>query len=334
MKLKQYDNLNRRGKLNRLRKFAIEGCKRFAIDIDKIRYLGEHSNVLYTIKDSSGKSYLMKIARPCDHSFDEIDQSNLFLSLLNSNRDFNGMGIVKGVSGEATIVVDIDGDERVVSLYEKMKGVNLSKRINSKTAYLWGREVAKIHKYSEEISKDRNSFDKLLKWDRVFYWDSEEIFSEKYREFISGDRREIFKKGVKLVEEGLSKLDGIPIIVHGDPHPDNILIDKDNLNLIDYEDCMWANPVQDIAIALWYISRRDNRKVLYNGFREGYISLLEWPVNYSGEIEIFFIGRVLMLANFVIKCEEDDCEESMSYYEQMIRLHLDVIEGRSDPFYP
>ncbi len=333
MELKQFNNVSRRTKLKRLKKIVEKALLNYDLDVDIVRFYAEHSNVMYSITTKSGEKYIMKIARPGDHNLPELQASNTWLSELHKLADFNALKPVETRKKELVIEVDADflDEPRYCMIYEWLHGRNFSRKISIKNCYSWGKKLAKIHNLSEQLLQKSHPsaeiYSVLMKWDRVFYWDPEEIFSKKYEEYMSGNRRKLFKQGVEIVKSALADLYNSentekPIILHGDFHLDNIKVHQGKFYALDFEDAMWGYPVQDIAIALWYISKNKKRKVFYRAFQEGYSSLRKWPVKYPGEIEAFFIGRVLMLANFVIKCEDDDAEESMDYYEKLIKLHL------------
>jgi Ser/Thr protein kinase RdoA (MazF antagonist) len=163
--------------------------------------------------------------------------------------------------------------------------------------------LASIHNSSQKCSVPETQL--LRYWDKVFYWDKEVIFSNKYRKLIPPKRLSVYKKTAKKVENAIQQLvsQSSPIIIHGDLHLENVKVHKGKLYALDFEDCMWGYPIQDISIALLYIRGRKNYEVLAQGFKEGYSSLRNWPQQYTTEIETFFMGRLLMFANMLITVE-------------------------------
>jgi hypothetical protein len=64
---------------------------------------------------------------------------------------------------------------------------------------------------------------------------------------------------------------------------------------------MWGYPVQDLAVAVQglMLAKPDAFKSLQRALREGYESRCEWPEGYVGQIDAFWVGRVLWAANYV-----------------------------------
>ena len=100
---------------------------------------------------------------------------------------------------------------------------------------------------------------------------------------------------------------------------------EQGLYAFDFEDIMIGYPIQDIAIALYYVNDQTDYFKIRDAFEKGYASVLKYPETYDGEIEAFFIGRMLMFANYIIKLEDEtdeDIEKRLARYESQISDYL------------
>ena len=86
--------------------------------------------------------------------------------------------------------------------------------------------------------------------------------------------------------------------------------------------------MQDVSIALLYIRERTNYGTLRHAFEEGYRSIRHWPEEQPGQIETFFVGRLLVFANRLVReqdHEENDfepIEDRLARYEKEFVRHF------------
>jgi len=327
MNLTQFANLSRRKKLTILKSVVESALTEYDINTKKISFYAEHSNVLYKIEDDQGKLYIMKVVRPGDMSYEQLSAYLLWLSHMNKvNTDLLMAKRTKNNDYLAT--VEIEGFEtRYCCLFEWIPGINLRHRLSGKNAFKWGKLLASIHYHSKLCSVPETRV--LRNWNQMFYWEEQVLFHDKYHSLMPSKRRAIFQKTAKKVQDAIHRLDPVSkIMIHGDLHLDNVRVNAGKLYALDFEDCMWGHPIQDISIALLYVRARPNYKIIAQRFKEGYSSLLDWPQQYPGEIETFFMGRLLMFANILVQVNDHDDEESIEErfqrYEEEFSHFLDV----------
>ncbi len=327
MKYRQFSDISRSQKLARLKTIVITALQRYDLDIDTIRFYAEHSNILYTIT-AKNKKYIMKITRPGDHSFEEIISSLKWLHDVNLKTSINIMKVVPASDGSLAVKIKTPQieEERYCSLYEWIPGRNMVQNIGKNTAVKWGAITASLHNFSETYNPWKET--KVMTWNKVFYWDREIIFSDKYKDLINPRRKEVFRKTISSVQKVLDRLYGgndQPMLIHGDLHPDNIRRNKSSLYVIDAEDVMWGYPVQDIAIGLMYVRRRENYSEILESYRKGYSSVREWPVESHSDLWALYAGRIMMFANFILSLEDfdEDTEETLQFYEKTFTEYLE-----------
>jgi len=153
----------------------------------------------------------------------------------------------------------------------------------------------------------------------------------------------MFAAGATVVERAIGALRDRepPRVIHGDLHRWNVLVEPGRggtarrpedghaptAAAIDFEDLAWGWPVQDLAIALYYIAFEPRYPALLEAFRNGYESVRPWPDETGGEIDTFIAGRALVLANDVELLEEPEVRARgpmwMERFEGRIRAFLE-----------
>lgn len=327
MFLTQFSALSHREKLNRLRSIAMSAISRFGLETPVLHYHAEHSNILYRVVDGRGRRYMLKIARPGDHSAAEQAAVLHWLHELHAIGDVPIVRAIKGVNGELLVDVEPhDGDDvRLCGLFEWLPGVTFTHRVSVPLSFAWGRLMAAIHNASETVIIPESGV--FRRWDTVFYWDPEVLFEPEYQRWVTPARYELFRRVTDRVSACIDRLwesNTPPILIHGDLHPHNIKVHQGRLTALDVEDVMWGLPVQDIAIALLYVSGRVNFTHLRKAFTDGYSSLRPWPDHRPGDVETLFIGRQLMFANFLVSAEDEDPAPYFEHYESTFREFLRI----------
>lgn len=320
VELKQFSKVSRYKKRLVLKEIVMKALENYDLNCRKVRFYAEHSNILFLVEASNNRRYLMKIARPFDHTLEETKAYLTWLHQLHQLVTLPALKPVKTIQSEfvVTIPVPHTSEVRYCALFNWLPGDNLTHRLSISNSFRWGELLAVIHNCSEQLDSDSKI--PLMRWNKVFYWDEEVLFSRTYFHLMKGKRRKIYKQTVEMIENAIQNLHQgsyNPIIIHADLHPDNIKVYKRKLYALDFEDAMWGYPVQDIAIALLYIRWRKNYLKLRQAFYNGYTSMRRWPEQYPGEIETFFMGRLIMFANFLVKTDDTEDPDRMLGRYQM-----------------
>ena len=191
----------------------------------------------------------------------------------------------------------------------------------------YGELAARLHEHARTFEPSP-AFD-IVRYDRVFPFDEPVVlFDEARSAFASGAQREVFAAGAELVQRAIDALRRRePMrVIHGDLHRWNVLIDGGRAAAFDFEDLSWGWPVQDIAIALYYLDDEPDYPSMREAFRAGYERVRPWPDRTDREIDVFVAGRALVLANDVELLEEPEYRAEgprwMERFERRVRRIL------------
>jgi Ser/Thr protein kinase RdoA (MazF antagonist) len=321
----QFSDMPRRAKLAIQRELAAEALRRYSVEVTTVRFYAEHSNLLYSAGDVSGNRYILKITRPGDHGIGELEESARWL--MEVNRRHPGLLVDLVPATDGSLLVEVVhpelGEARYCALFRWVPGEVLYRRLSGPSARAWGSLVGSLHRISADLPGEPPG-SALMTWDRVFYWDDEVLFDEKYADFIPGARAECFRRTADAVQSWMDRAYGCdrPILIHADLHPDNIKVTESGLIALDIEDLMRGMPGQDIGIALFYVRRRPDYPRIFDAFRRGYEEHLAFPAERPEDLHVHFAARQLMFANFILKLDDysrDEKLQALSNYEQSFR---------------
>ncbi len=89
-----------------------------------------------------------------------------------------------------------------------------------------------------------------------------------------------------------------PQLIHADLHFGNVIWREGQMSILDFDDAGIGFPLQDLAIALYYLREdKEREKILISGF----LSVAPLPEHEPWELELLIASRSLVLANYLLE---------------------------------
>jgi Ser/Thr protein kinase RdoA (MazF antagonist) len=109
-----------------------------------------------------------------------------------------------------------------------------------------------------------------------------------------------------------------PVVVHGDLHGANLLWDDERLAVLDFDDCGFATPAFDLAVATFYLRGADPE--VEAALRAGYREVGELPVEDGAlDFEGLVAARQLLLANDLLASRTAELREmALPYLDRTV----------------
>lgn len=295
--MKPWGDLTEAGQMRRLRPLARSAFGRYPLDIRRLRLVGGFENVVFRVDGSDG-SFAVRVDLHQSHADTDVDIEVAWLEALARDTDLDVSRVIRSVAGEPYVYEEAAGvpGARRCTVFGWMPGAPIAERMTPARYFNLGVLAARLQAHGAGFRPPATP----MKWNRIFYW-AEDIVV--YDRFAQGTKqRAIFDAAAELVESAFDRLpaEGAQI-VHGDLHPWNVHGVRDRVYALDFEDVMWAHPVQDVAISLYYEQDHPAYGDLREAFVEGFSSVALWPERYDGEIAHFETARRLMFVNYVLR---------------------------------
>ncbi|HSG85509.1 MAG TPA: phosphotransferase, partial [Candidatus Limnocylindrales bacterium] len=239
-------------------------------------------------------------------------------------------------AGDAVTRVEVRGvpDARDCVLFDWVPGRQLDDDLRPDTMAAYGALAAQLHEHAATF-RPSPTFE-IVRYDRVFPFDQPVIlFDPAHTSFVTDAQREVFRAGAEVVEGAIESLRAREParVLHGDLHRWNVLVERRSggaapaLAAIDFEDLCWGWPVQDLAIALYYLHEEPTYPEILPAFRAGYESVRPWPDATGDEIATLIAGRAIVLANDVELLEDPEVRADgltyMARFERRVRRLLE-----------
>jgi Ser/Thr protein kinase RdoA (MazF antagonist) len=88
-----------------------------------------------------------------------------------------------------------------------------------------------------------------------------------------------------------------PHLLHGDFHPNNILVWRNRLTPLDFQDVLWGFEIQDISMTITTLERFPDASDLAAAMRTGYERIRPWPAANTELLDDLVAARHLSVLN-------------------------------------
>ena len=316
----------------RLRPLVDRVLTQYAIKPRDVTHLATHSNVMYRVVGDKGHQFVLRVGTPHSNTRSNIDIEVAWLDALIQETSLFVVEPMHTASGRL-VVDEMDpeiGKERSCVLFSWIPGTPMGEGAGPFGYRLLGQMSASLQEHGRswrppEVEQART-------WDRIFYYDREfdpvVIDDPVYGHLFDKPRqRVIVKAGYLAIEIIKDTWDEDRVqIVHGDLHEWNVHISGSTLHAFDFEDVMYAMPVQDVAISLYHTRTSDQREEIRDAFRRGYESVLPWPVEDEAQLQGLQAARQIMLMNYAaralpVKEAEDYLDRVFPWLDRYVRRY-------------
>ena len=312
--MKKYDELTGPGKKRRMHGVAKEAVKQYDIDVKSISYITEATNIFFKVTDNSGKKYALKICQEESSKIEDNLTEVFLIEQVAKNSDVTVPEVLYSSAGNGVVWVEHDGfdlKKRIV-MYNWLEGSEIDGREDESYFEKLGKAMAKLHKATEGIAIPDGIMPK--KWDRIFYYrDEVPVYKEeKYQKFLTPEFHEVMDFIIPYLDEKLSGYynNSSPQLIHADLNPYNMWTHKNEIRIMDFEEAMFAMPVHDFAIALFYYRYDDNfdYSMVYDLLIEGYSDVKDLPRFTEYDTELLMTARRVNFLNYDLLVDEAPAE--------------------------
>jgi Ser/Thr protein kinase RdoA (MazF antagonist) len=316
--MRNWDELTELGQYRRLRALAAAALESYDITVKEISLVGGFTNVIYRI-DAIEARFALRVDLFQDHTDQDVDIELDWLAALRRDTDLHVVHPVLAADGSAYVYATADGvpGARRCTLFEWVPGKPIAKNIEATTYTSLGEITGQLHEHAATYTPPFQP----MAWDQVFYWpatvDPYALDDPLHAHHFEG-RRHVLDETIRRVKAAFGRLDVSELrVVHGDIHLWNVHQRHTQLLLLDFEDVMWAHPVQDIGITFYYNQDHPRYPEFRAAYEAGYRSVRSWPETYPGQVEDFVMARTLMFANFVLNMGIDPTDFYATAFPRM-----------------
>jgi Ser/Thr protein kinase RdoA (MazF antagonist) len=276
--VRPFDDLTARGQTRRLRDLARAALADYGIDGARISLLKESFNTLFRV-DAGGRTFALRVgARERIHTDETEAVETAWLHALRAETDIGAPLPIANRAGGFVTEVAIDGvpETRRCVMFEWTRGRQLWAAVDTESMARAGDLLARLHEHGARFEGGRRQ--PVIAGDTVTVFrlpDRVPRVDEQYGTLFA----EAFERARNAVDALWANPPQPPHLLHGDFHPNNILVWRGHLTPIDFQDLLWGFEVQDIAIAATTLGMRHDPDPLVAALRSGYERVRPWPAD-------------------------------------------------------
>ncbi|WP_419703225.1 phosphotransferase enzyme family protein [Promicromonospora sp. NFX87] len=279
----------------------------FGIDDYSIEHLTVHTNVTAKVVRPNLDPLSLRIRTgPAGSSTTEM-------AWLAAVRLGSGVATVEPFTGELSRNVTMvpsgpGGSEVECALFLWAEGEPLAAHLTPQNYWRLGSVSATLHTFASGWTPPSGM--SPLHWDRTLYYEGTRLVTSDlaYASTLSRNEAATIAEVTRAADSELEQIAAQPdpIYLHGNIEMWNVLVGADgDLRLLDFEDVMIGQPIQDIAITLYYGAERQDYAALVSAFIDGYKSVRPWPSYDPSVLTLLMAARAIMLLNHALQTEPD-----------------------------
>ncbi len=329
----KYSELSSRRQIQFIREKAILAAKKFGLRIDEIRCVNHGYNTTFKIKSGSN-SYAVRLGVSTTRTNQNINAEHEWLnSLFQSGANVPELKRLKNSRDTLLVLPKDDVFQSIpVTVMHWVPGSILGNRRAStiiKQLEKVGRQTAIFHENSKDLKFSKNAKLEVLSgvlWNRP---NRIKDFQKNFPKLVNKKRLTFFTSLLKHVQDfdNSFKKNKSMIPIHADLHVWNINTDKDNIYILDFDDCGLALPVWDMAVTLYYHANESNFNDYLASYMKGYSSIRQLPFSDMNTLKIYMLGRGLTLINDVVTWENSKIAEELPEIFDRVEARLKKIKN-------
>lgn len=273
--MQPFDELTETEKALRLGQLASEVAERdFGLKQVRIRIVGASLNSMFRVDSSDGR-FAMRIGDACRlHAVGSEDVEANWLRLL-SRDGFNVAVNVPSLDHRAAVTAgnpSVHGD-RVCSLFTWVPGRPVAEKISESALRECGALLAQLHEHGASTATEIDNPD-VVKANRAVYMPPENRVLHHQSQFGSllVDAQE---RTQALIDSLWRDQPHSPHLLHGRYGPATVMTWVQDLYPVSFQDLLFGFDLQDVALTLADLRRRDPD--LVQAFTAGYTQIRPWP---------------------------------------------------------
>jgi Ser/Thr protein kinase RdoA (MazF antagonist) len=328
--MKDFDDLTTRGKALRLRRLAHNALEQYSLPVTRIRLITNETNGVFRVDTADGEKYVIRVGLPGRRSLAQVRSETMWMDAIRRETNLLVPAPEPNRQGEFVTTASAPGvpEPRLCVVTRWISGIDIQDNLTPANIEKWGAFIGQLHQHGANFNSPPDF--EIGCYDRVFPYEKPVLFAPENEDIVTPSRREMVKMVEGYVVEAIDRLKAngeLMIVTHGDMHGWNAMVSRGRIAAIDFEDLIWAWPIQDVGVTLYYYRRRDNYQEIRDAFKQGYESVWPWPERYPNELETFIAARILVFANDVLSTPafRVEADEFFEYFDARLEVFQEVI---------
>ncbi|MPZ15117.1 MAG: phosphotransferase [Chloroflexi bacterium] len=332
-------NLSYEHQRRRLRSLAETVRGSYDLQDGRLKLLTYEDNAVYQVQSSGGQRFVLHMAVCSSASPRELRSEMTWLEALHRDTGLAVPEPIRTSDGRLVGSLRIEGDLEVsYGLLSWIPGKPLGSRPSLAGMRQAGDLTARLHEYAHRWSPPADFLRPT--WDLDWVFGPSAVLSDPSTSPLERRAREVVQASGHRLRHELGSLATGPDIfglLHADINLFNVLIDRERVGLIDFDDCGWSHYPYDLAVMLyalrfWVGERgRDSHReaTLRNAFLGSYFRRRPSSNPVLGLLPSFMAMRALILMRFSLQSPNSRVQQwAVASRKRRIRHLEEYLDGQ------
>lgn len=311
-----------------LEEFATDVLVQYGISIRNIECVNHAFNTSFKFTSTEDKTYALRINTNSKKWPEHIWAEVQFLNVLAEKGLVRAPVPIPNLQGElfSNHYFYYEGGNLNVIVYEWIEGEVVKDHPTDVQLFQLGKTMAQLQQfgltwtptgYANFLAIDNPL---MVRYPVLFAYPIPDISPELYQML-----EEVNLRTEKLYESLRER--SHQQLIHADLHFGNVIWHEEKMSILDFDDAGRGFPLQDLAIAMYYLREdKEREKVLISGF----LSVAPLPEHEPWELELLIASRSLTLLNYLLETSTAQDAAYLPTYlantEKRLRHYLDTGE--------
>lgn len=306
--MKEFEGLTPRGRLRRLRALALDALREYDLDVKRCSFVSTGFNTVFRVDAANGSAYALRVSPSLRIHADDCELVEAaWVAALGRDTNVAVPQVIPAGNGSAVVWVEHAGvpEPRSCVLFEWVRGRPLRQRLTLHLVRKTGELTARVHAHGAAYASDPPAG--ALVADQVLYFRTESRLDE-LRHAYGSALDDAVERSQRALDQLWREPPQPPHLLHGDVQPSNVMVNRGQVVLIDFQDLIWGFEIQDVTIALVGLEHFDDRDALRDAFRSGYETVRPWPDADGEMVAALGAARHLNILNFGLSVRGPDLD--------------------------
>lgn len=289
----------------------------------ELESINHEFNSTFKVTDSNGQRYALRINVNSNRTLPNLRAEIFWVRQLASVEGLTVPVPIMNRSGEyiSTAWHPMLERELHAVLFSWLDGEELGDEPTAEMMRAAGRAMARMHAASRETQLPKDATLPIV--DDMF-WQNGDAISPS--DLVTPEEKAIIAKAVEKIESITRDLfsRNRPQLIHADIHGWNVMWQKGDVAVFDFDDCVIGLPVQDIAVTLYYNDTDEQDEAFLAGYQE----LAPLPEFTEQELTLLKLQRRIFLLSYILETENPEHRAMVPAYLARTIERISEVFGR------
>jgi Ser/Thr protein kinase RdoA (MazF antagonist) len=276
-----FQDLTLRGQLRRLRSLALDALHAYDFEVRRCSFAARAFNTVFRVDATNGSTYAVRMSPSLRIHADGCEEAEAaWVTALRRDAGVATPAVIAATDGSVVVWAEVAGvpAPRSCVLFDWVRGRPLRERLTAERVRKTGAVTAVVHEHGATYAPSGGAGPPagVIVADRVLSFRTAPRL-EELRPTFGSLLADAVARAQRALDELWKNPPHAPHLLHGDVQPSNVMVTRDEVVLIDFQDLIWGFEVQDVTIALLGLEHVGDTGALSDAFRAGYEAVRAWP---------------------------------------------------------